>query len=218
MRRCAIQKRPGRGRRSEPVREVFSLFRFGWRGRLREFPPTPTLQREAAFDSSSSIPGVLRCAGIRSMMRFRSKNPECGYRFVGGKATNWFQAFIACVSALTGAERRLRACMPSMSPLQQSRKTLRGLCGAGLAMLTVLAQTPREIGSRLELFVTGDGIDKLDHAELRVHPPTPAEIAVTCDAPWEGPVTGFAAVLKDGDLYRLYYPNDRGETQEPSAV
>ncbi len=95
---------------------------------------------------------------------------------------------------------------------------MRGLCGAGLAMLTVLAQTPREIGSRLELFVTGDGIDKLDHAELRVHPPTPAEIAVTCDAPWEGPVTGFAAVLKDGDLYRLYYPNDRGETQEPSAV
>jgi hypothetical protein len=87
-----------------------------------------------------------------------------------------------------------------------------------MAVFAALAQTPLEIGSRLELFVSGDGIERLENAELRLNPPVPAEIAVTCDAPWEGPVTGFAVVLKDGEIYRLYYPNDRGEIKEPSAV
>ncbi|WP_018625933.1 hypothetical protein [Niabella aurantiaca] len=72
--------------------------------------------------------------------------------------------------------------------------------------LHVLAQKAIDIGSRLELFVDDYLIDTLlGGAELRMHHPVPANIALVHDAPWEGSGSGFHSVFKDGDIYRMYY-------------
>ncbi len=68
-----------------------------------------------------------------------------------------------------------------------------------------VAPTVLDIGSRLELFVDSYLIDKLEGAGLMLHHPQPAEIAITFDKPWEGAHAGYCTVLKDGDIYRLYY-------------
>ena len=62
-----------------------------------------------------------------------------------------------------------------------------------------------DIGGRRELFVDGHLIERMDGAELRLHRPTPREIAVVHDQPWEGNSSGYKTVFKDGDRYRMYY-------------
>ena len=61
------------------------------------------------------------------------------------------------------------------------------------------------IGSRLELFVDDYLIDRLQDAELRLHHPTPREIALVHDAPWEGSGCGYHSVFSDGEQYRMVY-------------
>lgn len=66
---------------------------------------------------------------------------------------------------------------------------------------------PVIIGSRRELFVDRQLIDKLEGVELRLHQPEKQPLA---KAPLKG---HYATVLKDGDLYRAYYrDNDPGYT------
>ncbi len=82
-----------------------------------------------------------------------------------------------------------------------------------LAMLLLIARiewlsaadAPIEIGSRRELFVDGLLIESLKDARRQLHHPTPREIAITHDAPWEGAGSGYHSVIQDGDRYRLYY-------------
>lgn len=62
-----------------------------------------------------------------------------------------------------------------------------------------------EIGSRRELFVDTLLIDSLKDAGRQLHHPTPREIAIVHDAPWEGAGSGYHSVMQDGDLYRMYY-------------
>ena len=62
-----------------------------------------------------------------------------------------------------------------------------------------------DLGSRRELFVDTFLIDQLAGAELRLHEPVPAEIAIRIDRPWEGEFNYGARVLEDGGTYRLYY-------------
>lgn len=64
---------------------------------------------------------------------------------------------------------------------------------------------PVDIGSRRELFVDGHLIDRLSDARRVLHHPTPREIAIVHDAPWEGAGSGYHSVLHDGDRYRMYY-------------
>ena len=61
------------------------------------------------------------------------------------------------------------------------------------------------IGSRLELFVDEYLMDKMIGAELRLHKPTPREVAIVHDAPWEGNVCFYHTVFQDGDRFRMYY-------------
>lgn len=92
----------------------------------------------------------------------------------------------------------------------------------------------RNIGCRLELFVDDWLIEGLEGVRLQLHRPARQEIALQIDQPWEqlwreeseaqrkeavqkgtwgGPTPfGFASVMKDGDLYRMYYSWDRGHT------
>ncbi|MCY2968488.1 MAG: hypothetical protein NT069_33500, partial [Planctomycetota bacterium] len=65
---------------------------------------------------------------------------------------------------------------------------------------------PIDIDSRRELFVDRYLIDTLqDGARLVLHRPTPREISLTHDEPWEGNVSGIATIFRDGDIYRMYY-------------
>ena len=61
-----------------------------------------------------------------------------------------------------------------------------------------------ELGHRLEPVVDRHWIERLDGAELVLSTPQPREIALRFDQPWEH-AAAYATVLKDGDVYRLYY-------------
>jgi len=62
------------------------------------------------------------------------------------------------------------------------------------------------IGSRLELFVDDYLIENLKGgARLDLHHPTPKEIVIIHDKPWEGSGSGYHSVFKDGNKYRMYY-------------
>jgi len=65
---------------------------------------------------------------------------------------------------------------------------------------------PINIGSRLELMVDDYLIERMDGgAELRLHHPTPQEVVIVHDAPWEGSGSGYHTIFKDGDIFRMYY-------------
>ena len=67
------------------------------------------------------------------------------------------------------------------------------------------AETPREMGSRLELWVDDYLIQRLEGAYLELHQPRSAGIAIRFDQPWEGEFSGFPTIVKDGDAYHMYY-------------
>ncbi len=62
-----------------------------------------------------------------------------------------------------------------------------------------------ELGSRRELFVDDDLIDRLDNANRVMHEPREEGVVFRYDQPWEGVFSNEAAVMKVGDEYRLYY-------------
>ena len=72
---------------------------------------------------------------------------------------------------------------------------------------SVIAQSaePIDIGSRRELFVDDYLIESLTDARRTLHHPTPREIAITFEQPWEGAGSGYHSVIRDGELFRLYY-------------
>jgi hypothetical protein len=67
-------------------------------------------------------------------------------------------------------------------------------------------QGPIDIGLRLELFVDHHLIDGLGgEAQLKLHRPTPAEVVLTADKPWEGNTSAYYTLFQDDELYRMYY-------------
>ena len=68
------------------------------------------------------------------------------------------------------------------------------------------AAEPLAIGSRRELFVDDWLVERLaGKAELRLHQPTPQNVALVTDEPWEGNATNYITVFQDGEKYRMYY-------------
>ena len=64
---------------------------------------------------------------------------------------------------------------------------------------------PLDIGSRRELFVDEFLIDTIEGAALRLQEPRPGGVAIAYDRPWESSIAFYTTVLKDGDVYRMYY-------------
>jgi len=62
-----------------------------------------------------------------------------------------------------------------------------------------------DIGSRLELFVDDWLIERMSGLTLELHRPTPREVAISFDAPWEGECSAYVTVMKDDDRYHMYY-------------
>ncbi len=63
----------------------------------------------------------------------------------------------------------------------------------------------RDIGKRRELFVDDYLIENLRNVTQKVERPEPREIVLTCDAPWEGNISAYYTIFRDGDRYRMYY-------------
>ena len=61
-----------------------------------------------------------------------------------------------------------------------------------------------DIGNRRELFVDNTMIDRMDGVRLKLQEPKPGGIAIEYDDPWARSGV-YNTVIKDGDLYRLYY-------------
>jgi len=88
-----------------------------------------------------------------------------------------------------------------------------GLAAPGSLLLAPAAQGQEttgqeaiDLGLRRELFVDDFLIEKLTgEASLRLHHPTPRQVAIVHDAPWEGSSSGYHTVFEDGALYRMYY-------------
>ena len=87
--------------------------------------------------------------------------------------------------------------------------TLLFLCSPAMAI------EPIDVGSRLEPIVDDYLIERLDGASLRLHQPTPREIVLKFDRPWEGIWCCYTTVLKDDNLYRMYY---RGQPETKEEV
>ena len=75
-----------------------------------------------------------------------------------------------------------------------------------------------DVGSRLELFVDDSLIESLTDARRQLHHPVPREIAIVHDAPWEGAGSGYHSVIRDGDLYRMYYRGSHYDTETKKAT
>ena len=72
--------------------------------------------------------------------------------------------------------------------------------------LSLLSAEPINIGSRLELMIDDHLVaDMSGDAKLCLHRPTERGVAIVHDEPWEGSASLFHTVLRDGDLYRMYY-------------
>lgn len=78
--------------------------------------------------------------------------------------------------------------------------------GLFTVLTTELAAEPISLGSRLELFVDDFLVDKIQGGlEFQVQQPTPHDVILTTDEPWEGNTCAYYTIFQDGDLYRMYY-------------
>lgn len=85
-----------------------------------------------------------------------------------------------------------------------TRRQLLALTAAA-APLAPAAEGALDIGSRRELFVDRFLIEKLDGAELRLHPPRREADAIALDRPWEGAFSNYVTVIREGSKVHLYY-------------
>ncbi len=66
-------------------------------------------------------------------------------------------------------------------------------------------EKPIDLGSRRELLVDHFLIESMDNVRLVQNRPRDEGIVFKFDQPWEGLFSGYSTVIKDGDLFRLYY-------------
>lgn len=77
---------------------------------------------------------------------------------------------------------------------------------------------PIEIGARRELFVDRHLIDTLNGARLVLAEPCDRGAVLQFDKPWEGLFSGYATVIRDGDLLRLYYRGHADDSRDGSPT
>tara|TARA_R110000822_G_scaffold168554_5_gene308625 strand:+ start:4472 stop:5914 length:1443 start_codon:yes stop_codon:yes gene_type:complete len=61
------------------------------------------------------------------------------------------------------------------------------------------------LGDKREIFVDDYLIENLDGLEIVKHTPIDEGPVLTFDNPWEGNFSGYATIIKDGDIFRAYY-------------
>ncbi len=83
------------------------------------------------------------------------------------------------------------------------RKTLL-LCLLG-SSLALGGGSVIEVGSESQLFLDRHLIDEMRGLELKLHGPLPREEVLRFDQPWEGDTSWHPIVIRDGDLFRMWY-------------
>ena len=78
------------------------------------------------------------------------------------------------------------------------------LC-VGLVAQGAMADGVIGLQDRLELFVDGRLVDRMENASLKLHEPRPGNTALVFDRPWEGRYSAYVTVFQDDDRYRMYY-------------
>jgi hypothetical protein len=109
--------------------------------------------------------------------------------------------------------------------LKSGTATVAGLA-VGLPHLATLGMRAAEtapgvvdIGNRLELFFDDYLIQKLDETvRRRIHEPTPKEVVLTTDRPWEGNTCAYYTLFQDDDIYRIYYRGSHFDTKTGKAA
>ena len=64
---------------------------------------------------------------------------------------------------------------------------------------------PIQVGTDRQLFVDRFLIAEMRGLTHKLHSPVRREIVLTLDRPWEGPLSFYPAVIKDGGRYRMWY-------------
>lgn len=83
------------------------------------------------------------------------------------------------------------------------------------------AAEPLAIGSRLEPLIDDYLISEMTgDVHQQLHQPTPREVALVTDKPWEGNTSAYYTIFQDDDRYRMYYRGshsgkDNGNTEHP---
>jgi hypothetical protein len=81
------------------------------------------------------------------------------------------------------------------------------------------ADDPEYIGTRRELFVDDYLIGSLTgDAKQVLQQPTPHEVVLTTDKPWEGNTCAYYTIFQDGDKYRMYYRGSHYNTETKKAT
>lgn len=87
------------------------------------------------------------------------------------------------------------------------------------ARFAFTADEPLDVGSRLELFAEPHLVGKLTgDARLVVHEPTPKEVVLVTDKPWEGNTCAYYTIFRDGKKYRMYYRGSHYDTKTRKAA
>jgi hypothetical protein len=61
------------------------------------------------------------------------------------------------------------------------------------------------LGSRRELLLDSQLVQSLSNAELKLHVPEARDVALVCDAPWEGNTSAYFILFEDEGIFRAYY-------------
>jgi len=87
------------------------------------------------------------------------------------------------------------------------------LLACSLAALTAVAK-PLDLGNRREMFVDHYLINSMDGTSLQLHRPHRENVAIPFNDEWDRDASGYATVIYDDGLYRMYY---RGGPRDSSA-
>lgn len=68
------------------------------------------------------------------------------------------------------------------------------------------------------LFLDGRGLSDMHGVERRLHSPVPREVAFRMDAAWEGGESGYAAVVRGDDGWRMYYRGGGDHSREVACL
>ncbi|MBX3436769.1 MAG: hypothetical protein KF861_04700 [Planctomycetaceae bacterium] len=83
----------------------------------------------------------------------------------------------------------------------------------------VWSADPIDIGSRLELLVDDFLIESMSgDVALKLHEPTPGDVVLVTDQPWEGNTSAYYTIFQDGDIYRMYYRGSHFDEQTRKAT
>ena len=78
-------------------------------------------------------------------------------------------------------------------------------CVLAVFCLQAAAAAIVPVGNSRQLFLDRTLVAEADGIRFQLHHPQPREIVLSHDVPHEGNCSCYATVLKDGDIYRLYY-------------